>query len=289
MARMKNIHPIEIQRLGDKLEEFAGAMSDRAEYYMNTEEGRDDVKRAAGQAAHLAQKAGDIALAAAGCVVRGGARRIQDYAAAGTHVAHGQYKEAGKVIVAIQYRRLKSAGQLAVEAGKTIGNGAGMAYRHLTHKEMDEAKKKHFYRQLRNCAIAGGAIFLGMELYDGLEHTMGDVVPATDVDFLPGVSDGVLVDDSPEHLQALAASGELDHAEHVDDVVRSPAVRAEFLEMHGMTEVPDGWEVHHVVPLSEGGADSVENMVLLREQDHDWITAQHQRFYGWEYPDDSAR
>ena len=44
---------------------------------------------------------------------------------------------------------------------------------------------------------------------------------------------------------------------------------------------PEGYEVHHIVPLSEGGADTPENMILVKEDLHDEITAAHSKFYDW--------
>ncbi len=96
------------------------------------------------------------------------------------------------------------------------------------------------------------------------------------------VQNGMFVGDADD-LNALIAAGEQDNAVHVDaeDVERSIAVRDSFLAMHGYDSVPEGWEVHHIVPLSEGGADSADNMILVTEAVHDEITAAHRAFYGW--------
>lgn len=84
-------------------------------------------------------------------------------------------------------------------------------------------------------------------------------------------------------LQSVIAAGEIDGTTHVDeaDVSRSAAERSAFLAQHGFDGTPEGAQVHHVHPLSEGGADEAENMVLVSEADHDRITAEHRRFYGW--------
>ena len=66
-----------------------------------------------------------------------------------------------------------------------------------------------------------------------------------------------------------------------EDENRSLSARNEFLNMHGFTSVPEGYEVHHVVPLCEGGADSPDNMILVTEAQHDFITSAHSSFYGW--------
>ena len=96
------------------------------------------------------------------------------------------------------------------------------------------------------------------------------------------VENGMFVGDGAD-LQSLIDAGKDPMAEHVDaeDTVRDPAVRAEFLAQHGYDELPEGYEVHHIQPISEGGADSVENMILVSEDEHDEITAAHREYYGW--------
>ena len=96
------------------------------------------------------------------------------------------------------------------------------------------------------------------------------------------VENGMFVGDEDD-LNALIAAGEHDNAVHVEseDIERSVAARDAFLGLHGYDGVPEGWEVHHIVPLSEGGADSPENMILVKEDVHDAITAAHRAFYGW--------
>lgn len=54
-----------------------------------------------------------------------------------------------------------------------------------------------------------------------------------------------------------------------------------FLNMHGYDELPQGFEVHHIIPLSEGEADTPNNMILLSETDHDHITAMQSAYYQW--------
>ena len=84
-------------------------------------------------------------------------------------------------------------------------------------------------------------------------------------------------------LEALIDAGKDPTAEHVEaeDSVRDPGVRAAFLAQHGYDELPEGYEVHHIQPISEGGADSVDNMILVSEAEHDEITAAHREYYGW--------
>lgn len=43
-------------------------------------------------------------------------------------------------------------------------------------------------------------------------------------------------------------------------------VRKQYEELHGA--IPKGWHLHHIVPLSEGGEDCVDNVVALSPEDH---------------------
>ena len=92
------------------------------------------------------------------------------------------------------------------------------------------------------------------------------------------VENGMFVGNASD-LEALIDAGKNPMAEHVeaDEVVRDPAVRAEFLAQHGYEELPEGYEVHHIHPIS----DSVGNMILVTKAEHDKITAAHREYYGW--------
>lgn len=99
---------------------------------------------------------------------------------------------------------------------------------------------------------------------------------------LPGVEKGVFVGDQDD-VEDLADAGVVDDAEHIDtdNIVRNIAMRDEFLETIGYDHVPEGYEVHHIIPLSEGGSDTPDNMVLLPEDVHQQVTAIHQKEYDW--------
>ena len=58
-------------------------------------------------------------------------------------------------------------------------------------------------------------------------------------------------------------------------------MKEEFLHSHGYADIPAGYELHHIVPLSEGGADDVHNLLLVSEFDHQQITDAQRVFYGW--------
>lgn len=99
---------------------------------------------------------------------------------------------------------------------------------------------------------------------------------------ISGIENGVFIGDASD-LQRLIELGEDSHTIHIpsEDVVRSMAVRDDFLQMHGFDHCPENFQVHHIFPLSEGGSDSVDNMVLIDNENHATITAAHDAFYHW--------
>lgn len=103
-------------------------------------------------------------------------------------------------------------------------------------------------------------------------------IPAIDVDAVPGIYQGVA---TPEALATLTHLGEVSGTHHIVDVVRDQSAIADFLSQHGFAHTPPGYEVHHIIPLSEGGADLPANMILVPEDMHARITAAHAKFYGW--------
>lgn len=56
-------------------------------------------------------------------------------------------------------------------------------------------------------------------------------------------------------------------------VKRSAANKRAFLESKGYSETPDGYEIDHIIPLSEGGTDDPSNMQLLTINHHKRKTA----------------
>lgn len=60
-------------------------------------------------------------------------------------------------------------------------------------------------------------------------------------------------------------------------VDRSEAAKREFLKSKGYSEVPKGYQVDHIVPLSQGGADKPSNMQLLTIQQHAEKTARERQ------------
>ena len=118
------------------------------------------------------------------------------------------------------------------------------------------------------------ALALPIETGDGL-------VPNLDHSAL-SIKDGIFTGNS-DQLNQLAQVGLIDGTEHhsSDCIERSYAAREAFLNQYGYNELPEGYEVHHIIPLSEGGADTPRNMVLISENEHDYITSMHSAFYHW--------
>jgi hypothetical protein len=60
-------------------------------------------------------------------------------------------------------------------------------------------------------------------------------------------------------------------------VKRSAAAKNQFLRNKGYSETPDGYEVDHIIPLSQGGSDTPDNMQLLTVEQHRLKTARERR------------
>jgi 5-methylcytosine-specific restriction endonuclease McrA len=49
---------------------------------------------------------------------------------------------------------------------------------------------------------------------------------------------------------------------------RDPVKRQNFPEKQGLKRAPRGQEVYHIIPLEDGGRDSMANMQLLTKEEH---------------------
>lgn len=173
-----------------------------------------------------------------------------------------------------------------------------------------KASGKSFLREenierMTNVATLGVAASIGLQLFDAddsvtsssesLNEPLGEVASVMQFDAScdtalaqahgldpAAVHNGVFVGNQQD-LVALIRAGEDPHGVHVEaeHIDRSDAVRNEFLVMRGLTEVPDGYELHHIKPLSEGGTDTPDNMIIVRDDVHDQITAAHRAYYQW--------
>jgi len=60
-------------------------------------------------------------------------------------------------------------------------------------------------------------------------------------------------------------------------VKRNMTTRSHFLHSLGYDKVPEGYEVDHIIPLSQGGSDTEDNMQLLTREQHRQKTANERR------------
>ena len=287
-----------------RLQQTADELQERIRYYSESEEGQEEIRQTVYQAGRVIGGAASLVWTIARSVTGCMARKACDYYEAGQQAKDGNYKAAGKKLAEMQVRRAKGAAKAAATAAGTVCNGVKAAC-----TEDTEAAKK-FRHGLRNCAVIGGTILVASEAVDAIEvdgdggaitvddsalptdddalpdaYGTTDLLPTIAIDDMPGVEDGMLLDNSPNNLAELAEAGDFQGTHHLSEVMRSQEARLDFLAQHDLERIPAGWEIHHVVPLSEGGADTPDNMVLLRAEDHDWITTQHRMFYGWPGPE----
>lgn len=289
----------------ERLAEEADKLQESIRYYGKSKEWQEEVRKTVYQAGRVIGGAANlvwtIAKIATDCI----ACKFCDYYEAGQKVKNRQYKEAGQKIAEIQLHRVKGTTKAATTAASTICYGVKAAYNN------DTESTKKFRHGLRNCTIIGGMTLLASEGIDAMDTGDSDslnveltddeecsedinipnaygaeeLFPITAADVMPGVEDGLLIDDSPSNLAQMAQAGEFNDTQHLSEVMRSYSARMEFLAQHDLERIPSGWEMHHIVPLCEGGADAPDNMVLLRAEAHDWITNQHRLFYGWPGPE----
>lgn len=215
---------------------------------------------------------------AASVVARRAGEAISIAAALGNAV-NKDYDEAARIsknVASYEGRKIKHLGQAAASTIKTTATGG---LEKITTGSVSPATKS----KLKKGAAIAGVALISSEIASEIIDAPLDIISSADgllpTGEIPGVHNGVFTGTSAD-LNQLVFIGEIDGAHHTD-VIRDPAVVHSFLHMHGFSEQPDGYEVHHIIPLSEGGADSTDNMVLIREDQHNYITAKHREYYGW--------
>lgn len=176
------------------------------------------------------------------------------------------------------FSRLGSAGRGVASA---LQGGTEILGEALSGKPAEELFSAKNASAAASLLTLGAAVDIGSGLLGG---SGAESAPLPDLSALPSdaVDDGMFKGDSDD-LKTLAEAGELPDTEHVpsDEVPRSEAAKQAFLEQEGYDAQPEGYDIHHIVPLSEGGQDVPENMILLSEDEHDAVTAAHRDFYGW--------
>lgn len=158
--------------------------------------------------------------------------------------------------------------------GTSIENSARLIDAAVNAKSADE------FFTARNARLAASAAVLALGTTLAVDALTDDDDAAVAAGAIPMNDDGMFTGDEDD-LQALIAAGEDPNSEHVDNVERDLSARNQFLAAHGLDSVPEGYEVHHIKPLSEGGSDTPDNMILVSEEDHETITAAHRRYYHW--------
>ena len=170
---------------------------------------------------------------------------------------------------------VKAVSDLAKEAGYYAINRNQLS-------EGDKAKLKDRGLQLGGIfatIVIAGEVIHSLDLDSGFEDNMWmPLHPEIDINSLDYIDNGVF-DGTEADLDQLISMGELDDTEHVQ-VLRDPHMVSAFYLEHNLVPIP-GYEVHHIIPLCEGGADTTDNMVMIASDLHDRITAAHSSFYGW--------
>ena len=164
---------------------------------------------------------------------------------------------------------------------KNIGNisylGTKVAYRAVKNKDISVKDKEKLKLYGITVAATIATIWISGEIYDSLGlDTPAVLIP--DIDNIPFIDNGVFCGNDSD-LEALISMGEIENTNHID-VIRDYHAVDNFYKIHDIQPI-EGYEVHHIIPLSEGGADNYENMVLIRSDLHSKITEAHNEFYGW--------
>ena len=222
-----------------------------------------------------------VAVGAASCSIRGVANTIGDAAKITDRLVHKDYDGALDVAGKRVTRMANGVGQtvnasieLADEVGKCVSD---RNREFLTEKNLQRMTVVGTAALL--VGVAGNLCDDDPSISDATETSDG-LLPLDTYSF--AIDNGVFVGNESD-LQELIEAGKVEGTEHIssDDISRNIAARTAFLKSHGFDEIPAGYDVHHIVPLCEGGADTPDNMVLVSENDHERITAEHGRFYGW--------
>lgn len=240
------------------------------------------------QALQAIRALGSVAVGVGGNLVTGAISAISD---------------AGKVVDRLAHKDLEGSLEIVGQRVERTIQGACTVVDDMVQLLDDLAENREVFLRQRNIqrmtsiatmgtVVAIGVLFIDdspsidankLDLSDTYSNSPSDAQLAATLG-LPtdAVENGVFVGNESD-LAILTRSGEIPGTTHVDasDVDRSLAVRNQFLADHGYTSVPDGFEVHHIIPVSEGGSDSTDNMILIDEEQHDQITAAHRDFYGW--------
>ena len=215
-------------------------------------------------------------------VTKGTINTVTDVANTGSALLRGDTQKADEILERRIENTVKGVCGSIESAAVVLDRAIEYASSDTKKEFLDKDTEEHLVRLASLAAVSTVACsFIGDNDVDtGNAHDYGDGLIA-DAN-LSGIDNGVFVGDSSD-LNNLIQAGQIEDTVHIDseDSERDLSARNEFLATHGFTSIPEGYEVHHIVPLCEGGADSPDNMVLIKTEEHDVITAAHARFYNW--------
>lgn len=109
------------------------------------------------------------------------------------------------------------------------------------------------------------------------------LLPDFIIDDFSGIEKGCLVDS--ELLPMIIEEGKRKGAGNYRKLSQRDERKAEtmkaFLDKYGYEFLPAGFELHHIVPISQDGADSIKNLIMLSLEDHQVVTAAHKEYFKW--------
>ena len=215
-------------------------------------------------------------------VTKGAINTISDVADTSSALLKGDTQRAGEIIERRIENTVKGVCCSVESAVIVLDRAIECASSDSKKNFLDKDTEKHLVRlaSLATVGTVAGSLIDDSDFDTGDAHDYGDgLISDTN---LSGIDNGVFVGDSSD-LNNLIQAGQIEGTDHLDseDYERDLSARNEFLAAHGFDSIPEGYEVHHIVPLCEGGADSPENMVLIKTEEHDLITSAHARFYNW--------
>lgn len=109
------------------------------------------------------------------------------------------------------------------------------------------------------------------------------LLPDFQIDEMAGFEQGKLVETEKLELiiQEGIRKGSGNWRKLADRAERSLETIQAFLSKYGYDSIPLGYELHHIVPIAQGGADDVNNLVLLTVDDHRIVTDKHSEVFKW--------
>ena len=186
-------------------------------------------------------------------------------------------QKAVNTAIKIGISKLKSGALILKNIGNISYLGTKVAYRAVKNKDISAEDKDKLKLYGITFATTMTTILISGKIYDALGLDAPAML-APDIDNIPFIDNGVFCGNDND-LSLLISMGEVDNTDHIE-AVRDPHIVEEFYKMHDIKPI-EGYEVHHIIPLSEGGAHSSDNMILIRSDLHRKITEAHSLFYGW--------